>query len=424
MRIALVNQPLDVVLPPRQGSLSIWNWLAAARLAERHDVRIYGSYSRLEPSTAGVHPAASVDVHLVRCAPHRLSMAVMRLRDLIRPSGVPPFAREYYHREYPAAVAADLRAFRPDIVHVMNFSQFLPVFRQAVPDARIGLHVQCDWLNLLPAPVVRPRLDAANVIIGCSDSVLAQARTAMPDLAGRMHTVPNAVDVDVFHPDPESRSSTTTRILFVGRLSPEKGVHDLLEAYAAAKAQNESLELDVIGPDGRLPADHLVELSSQTRMREFVRYYEGGDDYGRSLRKRASRVGGVRFLGHVAHDEIVSHYNRADILALPSVHEAFGIPLAEAMACGVATIASDDGGLADITRVNQAGMLVAPGKPEQLTEAILELARDPDRRQRMGKAGRRVAVEQFSWESTTARLLTLYGEVELPRRPVNLFRAT
>jgi len=97
-----------------------------------------------------------------------------------------------------------------------------------------------------------------------------------------------------------------------------------------------------------------------------------------------------------------------DVLLLPSPAETFGRVLIEAMACGVPIVASGGGGVPDIIRDGETGLLVPPAEVEPLARAIVELNRDPARAARMGEAGRRRALEHFLEDRATDRTEILY----------------
>jgi glycosyltransferase involved in cell wall biosynthesis len=89
---------------------------------------------------------------------------------------------------------------------------------------------------------------------------------------------------------------------------------------------------------------------------------------------------------------------RADLFLLPSETESFGLAALEALACGVPVIASDVGGLPEVVRHGETGLLVPPGDPAALAAAVASLLDDEPRRQRLGQAGREDAVARFAPE--------------------------
>ena len=179
-------------------------------------------------------------------------------------------------------------------------------------------------------------------------------------------------------PGPESPpyDGPAARLLCVGRLIPVKGHSVLLEAFAAARRELPELSLALAGT-GPLEAE---------------------------LRARAGP--GVEFLGHVSPVE--PELERAAIVVVPSLGEGFGMVALEAMERGRPVVASAVGGLPEIVRDGETGLLVPSGDVGALAEAILALARDPERARAYGAAGRRRAVEEFGAERCVERVDALY----------------
>jgi glycosyltransferase involved in cell wall biosynthesis len=112
-------------------------------------------------------------------------------------------------------------------------------------------------------------------------------------------------------------------------------------------------------------------------------------------------------------------YNSAQIVVSPSLYEGFGLPAAEAMACGAAVIATTAGAFPEFIDNGRTGILVPPGDPEALAAAIRSLLGDPDRCTRMGAAASEHIRTNFTWQRTAKITLDLYAEVlEKNGRPV------
>jgi glycosyltransferase involved in cell wall biosynthesis len=119
----------------------------------------------------------------------------------------------------------------------------------------------------------------------------------------------------------------------------------------------------------------------------------------------------VHFRGQLSRGTLKSAYQRAHVLAMPSVcMEPFGLPLAEAMATGIPCIASRTGGMPDIVADNVTGLLVERGDVGALTNALRKLSLDSDARDQMGREARRRAEEYFDWSIPAARLESLYQQ--------------
>ena len=201
--------------------------------------------------------------------------------------------------------------------------------------------------------------------------------------AGRIHRIPNPIDTEVFRPPSSSERSEIRRrldldpvaptVLYAGRFVEYKGILDIAEAWPAVLARR---------PDARL-----------------VFLGEGGTDIAAcagELHRRVEELGlkdSVRIEPPVS--DVAPWLMAADVFALPTRDEAFGLAAAEAMACGLAVVATSVGGLADFVRDGDNALTVAPSDPVGLATAILE-AIDSDRfRPGLRAQARATIVRQF-----------------------------
>jgi len=184
-------------------------------------------------------------------------------------------------------------------------------------------------------------------------------------------------------PDGEPRpyAGPVPRLLCVGRLIPIKGHIVLLRAFAAAREQVPELELAIAGRGPLEPA--LRALAKELRVGQ-----------------------AVRFLGHVS--PIQRAIEEAAIVVVPSMGEGFGMVALEAMERARPVIAAAIGGLGELVRHGETGLLVAPGEAEPLRVAIVELTTDLERAAAMGRAGRRRALLDFLEERCIDRTEILY----------------
>ena len=200
------------------------------------------------------------------------------------------------------------------------------------------------------------------------------------------------VDPRRLSPDP---SRDRSGVLFVGRLTPHKGVDRLIEALPPGA------ELTVVGTSGHDPDPP-----------------ESG--YGDRLRRLAAADGRrVRFLGAVTDEELVDLYRSAAVLVLPSVErtcygkaiavsELLGLTVIEAMACATPVVASRLGGLREVVRHGETGYLFTPGDVGELRGRLEELLANPCLARAMGDAARQLAVDRFTWDACARRCLEAY----------------
>jgi glycosyltransferase involved in cell wall biosynthesis len=396
MRIAFVTQPGHAVLPA-SGSIELWADVVAGRLARRHEVSIYAS----RPPSPGGPREGRVAYRLIPHATGTEAIRVIRRAWRVLPAERPFFASALHPFEYWLRVALDVRRRKPDIVHVFNYSQALPVLRR-LTDAKIVLHMHCEWLSQLDARMIDRRLQHADLIVGCSEYITGKVRERFPQHAARCTTIYNGVETDVRRSPGRPDSSSSVRLLNVGRVSPEKGLHVLVDALERVIEMHPEIRLTILGEESPVPFEFAVKISSDDLVRNLARFY--GGSYLQHLRERMSDpvAERVTFVDRVAHDRTHSYYDDADVFVFPSIFEAFPIPPIEAMAAGLPVIASRAGGVAESVVHEETGLLVDREDPVGLADAIVRLSRDGDLRRRLGEAGRERASELYDWTKIVA----------------------
>jgi glycosyltransferase involved in cell wall biosynthesis len=202
--------------------------------------------------------------------------------------------------------------------------------------------------------------------------------------AERTTVIFGGADPDRFHPDPDDRR---TGVLFVGRITPHKGVDRLIRALPA------NAELTIVGSIGHDAAPP-----------------ERG--YPRLLRElAASSPGRVTFAGTIADEELPQLMRRHAVVALPSVEETcygrrvatselLGLSVIEAMASGTPVVCSRVGGVTEIVVDGETGYLVPPGDVDVLRD-----------REEMGRRARATAHERFTWTACARRCLECYEQL-------------
>ncbi|MFU8796179.1 MAG: glycosyltransferase family 4 protein [Dehalococcoidia bacterium] len=120
----------------------------------------------------------------------------------------------------------------------------------------------------------------------------------------------------------------------------------------------------------------------------------------------------VTFTGRVSVDRLVREYATAEMCVVPSLYEGFGLPAAEAMACGLPVVSTTGGALPEVVgRDGEAGLLVPPAQPEALAAAIRRLLSNASLREKMGEAGRKRIESEFTWRRAAQRTVEVYREV-------------
>jgi glycosyltransferase involved in cell wall biosynthesis len=424
MRIAFISQPRDAVSATgtQRGSVAIVTWELARRLAHRHDVTIYAPLVRNQ-----LAEERGPENVLVRRIP-RVFRRFHKTLDFgtgllsVRP---PYFSTTAFFREYVLAVAAALARDPPDVVHVQTCAQFLAPIRRALPRARLVLHTHDELLTRLDLRSVEQRLAAADAIVTCSDYVTQRWKSRFPSRARDIHTVGNGVDLERFQPaDSDAGLAMEPVILYVGRVSPEKGVHILAQAFERILVQVPNARLSVIGSAGLLPFNQISLLDDDEHVAALRTFYGKGlldrvrrqvfqahTGYVDAIRSSLSpaTLARVHFHGPLEYMDLPALYRSARLLVAPSLcAEPFGLPLAEAMASGLPVVASRAGGMPGIVEEGRTGRLVERGDVDGLARAAIELLGDPATLSGMRRASRLSAESRFGWQAAAGRLENIY----------------
>ena len=294
---------------------------------------------------------------------------------------VSPASFRHYGIAYGSGVAGNLRR-RPYLALALPLmlAGFARTARRVAAGADL---VHAHWLPSAAVALTTRKpfvvqvwgtdIELARRVPSLARRVLRRARvviapsTALADEARRLgaedvRVIPSGVDL----PAVVSEEADPPEVLYAGRLSPEKGVRELVAAAVG-------LPLVVAG-DGPL----------------------------------RDEVPGA--MGFVPHDELERLFERAAVVACPSHREGFGVVCAEAMAFGRPVVAGDVGGLRDLVVHEETGLLVPPGNVEALRAALQRLLADPDLRRRFGEAGRARIAEHFTWQQFGDEMLRAYED--------------
>jgi len=198
----------------------------------------------------------------------------------------------------------------------------------------------------------------------------------------KLTVIYNGIDTDIFSPYAKVARLDNRLLVVISRDTPVKGLRYMLEALALLR-QKHDLELIVVakGTDNR-PTQRLISTL-------------GIRDY-------------VKFIDEIDTPELVNQYRLATIVVIPSVYEGFGLPAAEAMACGAPTVSTTAGALPEV--VGDAGILVPPADVKALVDSISALLANPNERKHLSEIGRRRIVRTFNWGNTAKHTVDVYAE--------------
>ncbi|MEU2927981.1 glycogen synthase [Streptomyces sp. NPDC007251] len=245
----------------------------------------------------------------------------------------------------------------------------------------------------------RTAIEAADAVIAVSGAMREDILACYPALdPAAVHVVHNGIDTRLYRPDHGTDALTRHGIdparpyvLFVGRITRQKGVPHLLRAVR---------DID--------PGVQVVLCAGAPDTPEIDREF-------RELFEELSRVrAGVFWIPQMLpRPEVIQLLTRAAVFVCPSVYEPLGIVNLEAMACGTPVVASRVGGIPEVVDDGRTGLLVdvdddfEPG----LARALDTVLGDPEAARRMGEAGRRRAAEEFGWDAVARRTAALYEEI-------------
>jgi glycosyltransferase involved in cell wall biosynthesis len=301
---------------------------------------------------------------------HRLRLAKIRL--------VGTFA-------FSINIVKMIRKINPDIVHVQSLSCSFPalILKKIWHTPYVvwgqGSDVYGpDWFTKIS---LRTTIKNADFVIALSEDM----KRAVQHIYNReIAIVPNGIELEEYIDklQMQRKEHTEQRILFVGRLSPEKGVQYLLQAMQVIHGKIPDAKLAIVGygVEGR----GLEELAASLGIRECV-----------------------DFVGKVPHERIPDYMQQADVFVLPSLSEGLPVVILEAMASGLPIIATRVGGLPDIIEEGVNGYLVEAKNPDAIAEKLLILIKSDNGCTKISINNKKKA-QMFAWDSIAEKLEKIY----------------
>jgi glycosyltransferase involved in cell wall biosynthesis len=370
-------------------------------------VRIAFDGTPLQPPRTGVaayaellltHLAAGAPAHQIDVFSHRPIGVSLRLPAHVRvQAGRWPWTGRTIWLQTMAP--SMVRRLAPDVVHFTT--AVAPLLGIEIPVVLTVHDMSMTWRPQLHPP--RRRLVArrlAERAIRRADAIVTHSEHGRRDIlrlsgvpAHRVHVIPAAAAPE-FRPVEDTARTEAVRtryglagriILCVGTIEPRKNLVRLAEAFARLRRTGRSdHQLVIVGPAGWQ-----------------ARRIRGQID--------ALRLGGaIRFTGVVPPEDLPLLYTLAEIVVFPSLYEGFGLPVAEAMACGRPVVASSGSAVTEL--VDTAAELVDPSSVDAIAAGLLRVTRDADWRHELA-ARALVRARAFSWEQTARRTLAVYEQV-------------
>jgi len=271
-----------------------------------------------------------------------------------------------------------------DVIHFHSLDCSFPLFSSLVRKPKI-LHVHgIDVFTSYPLNRI--------ILKHITDLYISISRQMTKHLASlgipknKIAYLPNAVDTSIFTPQGQKEDNL---LLFVGRITFNKGLHVLLESLSYLK---NSVRLIIIGPsewDLKYHQDmlKLMEKENQKGKHE------------------------IRYLGAMEQADVIKWYQKASIFILPSFAEGFPVTILEALSSETPVIATSVGGIPEVVKNHENGILVSLNDSTSLAEAIQYLLQNEEIRIKFGHEGRERAIKDYSLEAVAGKLCKIYKKL-------------
>ena len=315
-------------------------------------------------------------------------------------------------------VAAEGRSY--DLIH-SHYWLSAEVARTLAPRWRVPRIQMFHTLGLVKREVMDEDIDGESDVriaierraVRDSAAVVAASEIELGELLdlydadrAKLRIIPCGVDPNLFRPIRQAdarekldRDQCERLILFVGRIEQIKGIDVLLRALGLLFFRHPELRSDVclLVVGGALdPGDDAPETEKIQELRRLVHQH----------RMEAN----VSFVGSRDQETLALYYAAADVCAVPSLTESFGLVALEAMACGTPVVGTRVGGLQKLIEHGESGLLVPAGDYQALAEAIAQVLTDPRLRMHLAH-GARDRAEHYTWQSVGDKIEALYAEI-------------
>ena len=296
----------------------------------------------------------------------------------------------------------DLKKLIKDIDLVYSADQFYPYTYQAIKTGIPTIVMEWENIPFIPKGMPYSKIKKFNLEHAAHFVAITQKAKDALILEGltadRISIVPAGLDCEKFKPMEKNEqlakkleiTEGSIKILFVGRLVPEKGIFDLLTAFSMLLKKIENVELLIVGSGSSFILFQIKQHMTNLKI-----------------------TGKVKFLGNIEYSQMPQIHNLADVFCLPSIPtktwaEQFGYSMVEAMACGKPVVSTLSGSIPEVVTDRNTGILVQPKNPHMLASALEELVLDRNERENMGKSARNWVLSKFEANMIAGKLADIY----------------
>ena len=307
--------------------------------------------------------------------------------------------------DYIRAALRRVKGQRFDVIQIENRPTFVPIVRRTFPRTPVVLSLHSlTFMSYLPRNRAQQILRQVNGVTSVVSFVTQTMKNRYPKYADKFRTAILGCDTNKFRPrslkfKQKLRKkwgvSGSFNTLFVGRIVYKKGLHTLVRTVGQLRKHHPRMRIVAVGASW-------PGVSRQT-------------PYMRQVRQMSKRLGvPIRFTGYIPPARVHDMYHLGDVFVNPTQYrEGFATVNSEAMASGIPVIASNRGGIREVVKHGQSGLLVdAYGSPTAFANAIARVKASPALARRLAQEGRKRIVSQFSWFSTVRRLKAHYRSIQ------------
>ncbi len=374
------------------------------RLAEEVSTRGI-AVSAVVPHAAGLPGTETMgrtQVVRFRYAPERYERLAYQgiMHNLVKGSTLNKLLLGSFLASFVVSTVRTVRQQKPDLIHAHWWFPSGLVGAIAARVTGIPLVITCHGTDVgllgqhaIVDAVARWVFGRASAVTAVSTHLQQNLVRHLPGLAGRVSVIPMPVDRVFVEPAPRvpARHEGSCTIMAAGRLSRQKGLHDLVSAAAMLVARGMDVRVLLVGNGEEEQA--LRELAERLHIQDRV-----------------------MFPGAHPAGDLAAYYRSCDVAALPSLEEGLGLALVEAMFCGTPVVGSRSGGIADIVSDGETGLLVPPGNALALADAFERVLSDESYAERLGRAGQAHVRSHFDPDACVEKMVAVYRSVLAHRR--------